>query len=79
MPSTGEAEFRAAALWGGWLKILIPGRHWTRHSGSVAWKSSILFSKHFNYYFFATPCGLWDLSSPTRDCNWVLSNETAKS
>ena len=30
-----------------------------------------VFFLSFSFFFFATPCGLWDHSSPTRDRTWA--------
>ena len=31
------------------------------------------------FFFLATPLGLWDLSSPTRDQTWILCSESMES
>ena len=35
--------------------------------------------KHLFFFFLATPQGLWDLSSPTRDRTQALGSESMES
>ena len=40
---------------------------------------TLSFKSAFSLFFFFLPCGLWDLSSLTRDQSWTFSNEIAES
>ena len=50
--------------------------------GGGGWASKLTTAKPLKYFFFfflTMLCGLWDLSSPTRDQTWALGGESAES
>ena len=51
---------------------------WAHPAQHISYVMPFIFgNKEFNFLFFATLQGLWDLSSPTRDRTWTLALKAA--